>query len=332
MRNSSFDIRALYTPQFEQFGARLEERGSISVLEFDNEIGWGDAWAIPISDHCFVMEHNVTPRRDMILSEFTPTPYACVTSINQSTLACMPESGIVAKNLTSARGSCPTETVCTFIQGHCGETKSPLKAGSIYHSRSIIFMPGYFRELERTYGTEFRGLFDSFGQMAWGVEASQAMTSALHRLSFRRAKKAAAHMHARSVVETMVADLAASKNACSNAETAASSHRNVRLTREASNAIEYAIDAGQQLHIDELVAMLYVSRSSLCAVFKQETGESVAAYTRRRRTERAADLLETTSLSIAQISDRLGYAHQAAFSQAFTKETGITPSQWRQIH
>ena len=332
MSTTNFDIKDLYNPQFEQFGSCLEERGSVSVLEFDNEIGSGDAWAIPISDFCFVMEHNVTPWHDMILSEFTPTPYACVAAINQSTLECMPESGISAKNLTSARGPWPAETVCTFIQGNCGETKSPLKAGSVYHSRSIIFMPSYFAELERSYGSDFCGLFDAFGQMSWGTEASQVMTSALHRLSFQRAKKAAALMYTRSVVEAMVADLAAAKNASYAALLCDSSSRNVRLAREASVAIERSLDAGHQLHIEELASMLYVSRSTLCAVFKQETGESVAAYTRRRRAERAQDLLETTNLSIAQISDRLGYAHQAAFSQAFSKETGLTPSQWRQLH
>ena len=74
---------------------------------------------------------------------------------------------------------------------------------------------------------------------------------------------------------------------------------------------------------------LYTSRSKLCAAFKAETGESIGAYVRRRRTERACDLLAGSSLPVGQIAERLGYPQQAAFAQAFKQETGLSPTAWR---
>lgn len=72
-----------------------------------------------------------------------------------------------------------------------------------------------------------------------------------------------------------------------------------------------------------------MSRSKLCTVFKKETGESVGAYVRRRRIERARDLLADSPLSIAQVSERLGYPSQAAFAQAFKQAVGVSPNAWR---
>ena len=83
------------------------------------------------------------------------------------------------------------------------------------------------------------------------------------------------------------------------------------------------------MSVDELANRLYTSRSKLCATFKIETGESVGAYVRRRRTERACDLLADSSLSMAQIAERLGYPQQAAFAQAFRQTTGLSPTAWR---
>lgn len=103
----------------------------------------------------------------------------------------------------------------------------------------------------------------------------------------------------RGVVDTMVAELACSHAACGQALRAAGTRASAGLAGEAAAAVERALDAGQRVGIDELAASLYTSRSRLCAVFKAETGESLGNYMRRRRMERAQDLLADSSLSIA---------------------------------
>lgn len=70
-----------------------------------------------------------------------------------------------------------------------------------------------------------------------------------------------------------------------------------------------------------------MSRSRLCATFKAETGESMGAYARRRRTERACELLDG-GMAVGQVARRLGYPQQAAFAQAFRRATGASPSDW----
>ena len=83
---------------------------------------------------------------------------------------------------------------------------------------------------------------------------------------------------------------------------------------------------GRRVGINEVAERLYTSRSKLCATFKAQTGESLGAYIRRRRMERAQDLLADSALTIAQVAERLGYPQQAAFAQAFKQHTGTTPT------
>ena len=96
--------------------------------------------------------------------------------------------------------------------------------------------------------------------------------------------------------------------------------------------IERALDKGRRVGINEVAERLYTSRSKLCATFKAQTGESLGTYIRRRRMERAKDLLADSALTIAQVAERLGYPQQAAFAQAFKQHTGTTPTAWRSKH
>jgi AraC-like DNA-binding protein len=44
----------------------------------------------------------------------------------------------------------------------------------------------------------------------------------------------------------------------------------------------------------------------------------------------AARQLASSTTPISRIADQVGYASEAAFSQAFKREYGLSPSAWRQ--
>ena len=331
MRRAPYDITELYAPQFEQFGIELKDRGAVFTGKVASDQAHGRAWVVPLSPTCLVMEHFITPACDMRLLERTPEPYACVSEVNVPTLTCMPDAGITPANLMPLRGSRPSNAVCSFIQDNCGEELSSLVAGQLYHSKSVLFLPGFFEELEGRYPTEFAGLFEAFAE-PWCDEAVSAIYHALRRVSEERARSVGGHVFVRGVVDTMVAELACSHAACGQALRAAGTRASAGLAGEAAAAVERALDAGQRVGIDELAASLYTSRSRLCAVFKTETGESLGNYMRRRRIERAQDLLADSSLSIAQIAELLGFPQQAAFARAFKAANGCSATVWRGRH
>lgn len=328
MSRASSRITELYAPQFEQFGIRLAGNGPVFTGEVTTADASGDAWVLPLGPSCLVMEHSVVPSRDMTLMERAPEPYACVTQVSSAAVSCMPDSGIRPANMRPLRGPWPADVVCSFVQASCREEHSALRAGQMYHSRCILFLPEYFEGLERRWPGEFRGLFGAFAKQ-WREEAQAAIGAALRRLTGRRVRGHVSALYATGIVESMVAELAAARTDDEAALAATGEPASRLLAEEAAVEVERALDEGHGLGVDELAARLYVSRSKLCATFAQETGESVGAYVRRRRTERAEALLGDRGLPIGEVARRLEYPSATAFSQAFRTSHGMSPSAWR---
>jgi AraC family transcriptional regulator len=66
-------------------------------------------------------------------------------------------------------------------------------------------------------------------------------------------------------------------------------------------------------------------------VFTACTGESAASYVRRIRLERAAYKLRVGAVDITAVALAAGYDSHAAFSKAFKKQYGLSPSEFRNL-
>lgn len=77
-----------------------------------------------------------------------------------------------------------------------------------------------------------------------------------------------------------------------------------------------------------LAAEVGTSRSALAERFPKAIGQTPMQYLARRRLELAASLLNDGA-TVAAVARRVGYGSEAAFSRAFKRSTGITPSAWR---
>ena len=72
-----------------------------------------------------------------------------------------------------------------------------------------------------------------------------------------------------------------------------------------------------------------MSRAALYNKMKAITGAGAKEYINKIRLEKAKNLMETTDLSIAEVSDMTGFTSQSYFSTAFKAYTGTTPSQYK---
>lgn len=83
------------------------------------------------------------------------------------------------------------------------------------------------------------------------------------------------------------------------------------------------------LALEELARVAYFSPFHFHRVFKATTGETVAAFTRRARLERAAFLMMAAPRrSLSSISIEVGFSSPSDFSRAFRRLYGIPPSSW----
>lgn len=85
----------------------------------------------------------------------------------------------------------------------------------------------------------------------------------------------------------------------------------------------------EKITIDKMCHTFCCSKSTLLTSFKKEYGRTVIDYLSELRVEEAKKLLSSTSLSINEISDATGFYDQSYFSKVFSKEVGLTPSDFR---
>lgn len=94
-----------------------------------------------------------------------------------------------------------------------------------------------------------------------------------------------------------------------------------RLLQEIHQAPEYGWT------VENMAEIAAMSRSAFAAHFKNIMGLAPLAYLINWRIAVAQTLLQK-GLSVGLAAEKVGYSHAAAFSRVFTRETGITPSQW----
>ncbi|HWW01193.1 MAG TPA: AraC family transcriptional regulator [Candidatus Acidoferrum sp.] len=85
----------------------------------------------------------------------------------------------------------------------------------------------------------------------------------------------------------------------------------------------------EPLRIPALAAIVNLSRSHYTTLFRRVTGYAPLSYLNHLRMQRAVQLLNTTNLSIKEISDHLGFSDQFYFSRAFHKMHAHSPSEHR---
>jgi transcriptional regulator GlxA family with amidase domain len=81
--------------------------------------------------------------------------------------------------------------------------------------------------------------------------------------------------------------------------------------------------------IAELSEYCNTSSRTLLRRFQDTIGMSPVQYAQQLRVERAKGLLESTRLSLAEITDRCGYADVATFSKTFKRWAQVTPREYR---
>src|SRR5205085_9611754 len=72
-----------------------------------------------------------------------------------------------------------------------------------------------------------------------------------------------------------------------------------------------------------------ISRSVLAERFRRYLSETPIAYLTRWRLQLGAQMLKSTSSSVAQIAAEVGYESEPAFNRAFKREFTLPPARFR---
>ena len=87
----------------------------------------------------------------------------------------------------------------------------------------------------------------------------------------------------------------------------------------------------ENISIQSIAEQIYLSPNYMCAIFKQETGQTINQYITHIRIEAAKTLLEQSMVRLSDIGYFVGYSEPSYFSKIFKKYTALTPKEYRQM-
>ena len=96
-----------------------------------------------------------------------------------------------------------------------------------------------------------------------------------------------------------------------------------RTIKNISNYIDSHID--EKLSLSDISNALMLNPTYVSRIFKQSCGICVTKYIRQKKLNKAKQLLKSSSFTITEISDMLGFSSIHYFSSCFKKEFGLSP-------
>ena len=88
-------------------------------------------------------------------------------------------------------------------------------------------------------------------------------------------------------------------------------------------------DLSRRITAKEMAERFGISASSFKWYVRGILGDSYLSYFRKKRMEKAAELLENTGLKVIEIANQVGYENQGKFARVFAETYGVTPLEFR---
>ncbi|MEY8355135.1 AraC family transcriptional regulator [Lachnospiraceae bacterium 54-53] len=97
-----------------------------------------------------------------------------------------------------------------------------------------------------------------------------------------------------------------------------------------SEIIYYIMEHYSEIYgLEDLANIFYLDKSYLSRIFKEVTNFTVNEFINCQRIDHARIFLQDESLSMEEISKKLGYERLSYFDRVFKKHVGISPLQYR---
>lgn len=103
-----------------------------------------------------------------------------------------------------------------------------------------------------------------------------------------------------------------------------------KLAVDVANYVQHHLS--DAIKTESIAGALYMSRPYLSKRFKEDTGENIADFIMKEKTEEAKRLLRYSDKTLTAIGSYLGFSSASHFSRVFKTYVGITPREYREKH
>ncbi|MDE5965708.1 MAG: AraC family transcriptional regulator, partial [Lachnospiraceae bacterium] len=102
------------------------------------------------------------------------------------------------------------------------------------------------------------------------------------------------------------------------------------LPKPVVEAMDYVYEhLHEKIRLEDIASAIGLNKTYLCGLFKKETQMTLGEYIMKRRLEAARNMLAYSDYSSIDICNYLCFSSHSHFINAFKKETGMTPKQFR---
>lgn len=306
-------LRTFVEPQVEQLSLTMKPIRCGLYGRLPDALGEGFLWTVPLGDDCLVSMHSLRLKKPLVLEE-RPTDFSCIFSGSRATFLSLPGA--------KASSTAEMENLAAFSQAG-GTTRCLMQANVLYESTSITYTPDYFDRLAKAFPRDFKNADETMRSFDPANPPAETRLI-LRSFSPERAALpgAAPYFHAKAL-EALSALLART-----NATEPKAQQEDHALVEQADTLISARF--AEPLTAQSIAAELYVSRSKLCEAFRHVRGKGVAECLRDERMKAACQLLASNAANVAEVARTVGYARSSSFDEAFRREFGCSPTEWRQ--
>ena len=85
----------------------------------------------------------------------------------------------------------------------------------------------------------------------------------------------------------------------------------------------------EKLTLDRVAGHVYLSKSYLCRILREELDTTFTEYTNRLRIERSKLYLQRSTMSLTEIACAVGFEDQSYFTRIFKRQVGVPPGKYR---
>lgn len=220
------------------------------------------------------------------------------------------------------------------LRVYVGENKKTFQA--VYHknipirSISINIMPDFYNNyLKEKLGGEYINLHNAFKGLRLGVDFPQLVALLKQIQSYSCNGASAKLFYEGKVLETLALLL-------ERAQQNQKQSQRIPITKKDEENLQAVADYidhhfGFCISVEQLCKIAYMGNTKLKTKFKEYFGCNITDYIIRKRIDQAQHLLIITELSIAEISQAVGYERPESFAKQFHRITGLLPREYRKL-
>ena len=174
------------------------------------------------------------------------------------------------------------------------------------------------------------GMLERMFSHSNAIEKELPLQNAISSFSVSRMRLPGAELYLRGYAYKVIADLIDFLFRDESAQTSATRLSDVEISEYVKAS--FSDDLANPLSLDELAAVLHISKTKLCESFARSEKMTIGSFLMRTRVAAAKGLLADSSETIGSIASELGFSYQGNFSAMFKRETGMSPNEWRKFN